>query len=88
MLKFLFWPNGAGKELVARQIHANSLRNDGPFIEVNCAAIPSELIDELFGHIKGSFISSQDRTGKFEAANNGTSFLMRLEYERQLSLRF
>ena len=70
-------PNGAGKELVARQIHANSLRNDGPFIEVNCAAIPSELIEsELFGHIKGSFTSAhKDRTGKFEAANNGTIFL-------------
>ena len=70
-------PNGAGKELVARQIHANSLRNDGPFIEVNCAAIPSELIEsELFGHIKGAFTSAhKDRTGKFEAANNGTIFL-------------
>ena len=70
-------PNGSGKELVARQIHANSLRNDGPFIEVNCAAIPSELIEsELFGHIKGSFTSAhKDRTGKFEAANNGTIFL-------------
>ena len=70
-------PNGAGKELVARQIHANSLRNDGPFIEVNYAAIPSELIEsELFGHIKGSFTSAhKDRTGKFEAANNGTIFL-------------
>ena len=70
-------PNGAGKELVARQIHTNSLRNDGPFIEVNCAAIPSELIEsELFGHIKGSFTSAhKDRTGKFEAANNGTIFL-------------
>tara|TARA_S200000501_G_scaffold138697_1_gene131069 strand:- start:347 stop:1513 length:1167 start_codon:yes stop_codon:yes gene_type:complete len=70
-------PNGAGKELVARQIHTNSLRNNGPFIEVNCAAIPSELIEsELFGHIKGSFTSAhKDRTGKFEAANNGTIFL-------------
>ena len=70
-------PNGAGKELVARQIHLNSLRNDGPFIEVNCAAIPSELIEsELFGHLKGSFTSAhKDRTGKFEAANNGTLFL-------------
>ena len=70
-------PNGAGKELVARQIHNNSLRNKGPFIEVNCAAIPSELIEsELFGHLKGSFTSAhKDRTGKFEAANNGTLFL-------------
>ena len=70
-------PNGSGKELVARQIHSNSLRSDGPFIEVNCAAIPSELIEsELFGHIKGSFTSAhKDRTGKFEAANNGTLFL-------------
>ena len=70
-------PNGSGKELVARQIHSNSLRTDGPFIEVNCAAIPSELIEsELFGHIKGSFTSAhKDRTGKFEAANNGTIFL-------------
>ena len=70
-------PNGSGKELVARQIHTNSLRSDGPFIEVNCAAIPSELIEsELFGHIKGSFTSAhKDRTGKFEAANNGTIFL-------------
>ena len=55
----------------------NSLRNDGPFVEVNCAAIPSELIEsELFGHLKGSFTSAhKDRTGKFEAANNGTLFL-------------
>jgi DNA-binding NtrC family response regulator len=70
-------PNGSGKELVARQIHSNSLRSDGPFIELNCAAIPSELIEsELFGHIKGSFTSAhKDRTGKFEAANNGTIFL-------------
>ena len=70
-------PNGSGKELVARQIHLNSLRSEGPFIEVNCAAIPSELIEsELFGHLKGSFTSAhKDRTGKFEAANNGTLFL-------------
>ena len=70
-------PNGSGKELVARQIHTNSLRSDGPFIEVNCAAIPSELIEsELFGHIKGSFTSAhKDRIGKFEAANEGTIFL-------------
>ena len=70
-------PNGSGKELVARQIHNKSLRSDGPFIEVNCAAIPSELIEsELFGHLKGSFTSAhKDRVGKFEAANNGTIFL-------------
>ena len=70
-------PNGSGKELVARQIHSNSLRSGGPFIEVNCAAIPSELIEsELFGHIKGSFTSAhKDRIGKFEAANEGTIFL-------------
>ena len=70
-------PNGSGKELVARQIHNNSLRSDGPFIEVNCAAIPSELIErEMFGHLKGSFTSAhKDRVGKFEAANNGTIFL-------------
>ena len=70
-------PNGSGKELVARQIHSNSFRSDGPFIEVNCAAIPSELIEsELFGHIKGAFTGAhKDRAGKFEAANNGTIFL-------------
>jgi two-component system nitrogen regulation response regulator NtrX len=70
-------PNGSGKELVARQIHSSSLRSNGPFIEVNCAAIPSELIEsELFGHVKGSFTSAhKDRIGKFEAANEGTIFL-------------
>ncbi len=70
-------PNGSGKELVARQIHSSSLRSNGPFIEVNCAAIPSELIEsELFGHIKGSFTSAhKDRIGRFEAANEGTIFL-------------
>ena len=70
-------PNGSGKELVANQIHLNSLRSSGPFIEVNCAAIPSELIEsELFGHIKGAFTSAiKDKTGKFEAANGGTIFL-------------
>mgnify|MGYP006149729355 FL=1 len=70
-------PNGSGKELVANQIHLNSSRNDAPFIEVNCAAIPSELIEsELFGHIKGAFTSAvKDKVGKFEAANGGTIFL-------------
>jgi len=70
-------PNGSGKELVAHQIHLNSSRNDSPFIEVNCAAIPSELIEsELFGHIKGAFTSAvKDKVGKFEAANGGTIFL-------------
>ncbi|MBT6169832.1 MAG: sigma-54-dependent Fis family transcriptional regulator, partial [Flavobacteriaceae bacterium] len=70
-------PNGSGKELVANQIHLNSSRCQGPFIEVNCAAIPSELIEsELFGHIKGAFTSAiKDKTGKFEAANGGTIFL-------------
>ena len=70
-------PNGSGKELVAHQIHLNSLRNSAPFIEVNCAAIPSELIEsELFGHIKGAFTSAvKDKAGKFEAANGGTIFL-------------
>ena len=70
-------PNGSGKELVANQIHLNSARCDGPFIEVNCAAIPSELIEsELFGHVKGAFTSAiKDKAGKFEAANGGTIFL-------------
>jgi len=70
-------PNGSGKELVANQIHLYSSRNDAPFIEVNCAAIPSELIEsELFGHIKGAFTSAvKDKVGKFEAANGGTIFL-------------
>lgn len=70
-------PNGTGKELVAHWLHQKSNRSDGPMIEVNCAAIPSELIEsELFGHIKGAFTSAhKDRTGKFEAANMGTIFL-------------
>ena len=70
-------PNGAGKELVAHAIHAQSDRNKGPIIEVNCAAIPSELIEsELFGHVKGSFTGAiKDKQGKFELANNGTIFL-------------
>ena len=69
--------SGTGKELVAHQIHEQSLRQKHPFIEVNCAAIPAELIEsELFGHIKGSFTSAvKDRQGKFEAANAGTLFL-------------
>ncbi|MBC8397691.1 MAG: sigma-54-dependent Fis family transcriptional regulator [Flavobacteriales bacterium] len=69
--------SGTGKELVAHNIHEKSNRSKAPFIEVNCAAIPSELIEsELFGHLKGSFTSAvKDRQGKFEAANNGTLFL-------------
>jgi DNA-binding NtrC family response regulator len=70
-------PNGSGKELVARWIHEKSNRVKAPFIEVNCAAIPSELIEsELFGHEKGSFTSAvKQRIGKFEQADNGTIFL-------------
>lgn len=70
-------PNGTGKELVAHWIHEKSERSKGPLIEVNCAAIPPELIEsELFGHIKGAFTSAiKDRAGKFEAANGGTLFL-------------
>jgi len=69
--------NGAGKELVARWIHEKSNRNTGPIVEVNCAAIPGELIEsELFGHEKGSFTSAiKQRIGKFEQANGGTLFL-------------
>ena len=69
--------NGVGKELVARRIHELSHRANGPLIEVNCAAIPSELIEsELFGHEKGSFTSAiKQRLGKFEQANGGTLFL-------------
>jgi two-component system nitrogen regulation response regulator NtrX len=69
--------NGSGKELVARWLHEKSNRSNGPIIEVNCAAIPSELIEsELFGHEKGSFTSAiKQRIGKFESANGGTLFL-------------
>jgi len=69
--------NGSGKELVARRIHDESSRASGPFVEVNCAAIPSELIEsELFGHEKGAFTSAvKQRKGKFEQANGGTLFL-------------
>lgn len=70
-------PNGSGKELVAKWIHMKSLRSKGPLVEVNCAAIPSELIEsELFGHEKGSFTSAiKQRIGKFELATGGTLFL-------------
>lgn len=69
--------NGTGKELVAHWLHEKSERLAAPFVEVNCAAIPSELIEsELFGHVKGAFTSAvKDRAGKFEAAHNGTLFL-------------
>jgi len=69
--------NGSGKELIARRVHDQSNRSAGPFIEVNCAAIPSELIEsELFGHEKGAFTSAvKQRKGKFEQANGGTLFL-------------
>ena len=70
-------PNGSGKELVAHWLHEKSSRSQSPLIEVNCAAIPSELIEsELFGHVKGSFTGAvKDRPGKFESANGGTIFL-------------
>ena len=70
-------PNGTGKELVAHWLHEKSERSKGPLIEVNCAAIASELIEsELFGHVKGAFTgANKDRAGKFEAANGGTIFL-------------
>ena len=70
-------PNGSGKELVARQLHEYSERSKAPFVEVNCAAIPSELIEsELFGHEKGAFTSAiKQRKGKFEQADGGTLFL-------------
>lgn len=70
-------PNGSGKELIARQLHDLSTRKKGPFVEVNCAAIPSELIEsELFGHEKGAFTSAvKQKKGKFELATQGTLFL-------------
>lgn len=70
-------PNGTGKEVVAHLLHENSARAKGPMVEVNCAAIPSELIEsELFGHMKGSFTGAvKDRAGKFEQADGGTLFL-------------
>jgi len=73
----IFGENGTGKELVARSVHAQSLRSKGSFVEVNCAAIPEELIEsELFGHVKGSFTGAvSDKRGKFEAADGGTLFL-------------
>src|SRR5256712_8327335 len=73
----IYGESGTGKELVARALHAASLRSKGPFVEVNCAAIPEELIEsELFGHIKGSFTgATEDKIGKFQKADGGSLFL-------------